>query len=253
MSILALILAAQAAHQIQSEPVDEHRFRLSISGRIDSVEAAQAALMPTARQLCGMRPVSFGTFRFVQTATSDRPGGVVSPVGLKVEQELFCGTPKPTLDAAALPPPGWQPSQVDQQAVLAASYAYFAARDRGQYAEAWSMLSDSMKQISPIAQWQRGAADFNAAAGAVRARRVTEITWYNNPPDAPRPGVYVAADYSGEFERLEFVCGYVMWQVQPDGSFRLTREEQNLLDKATASKLASIDRQPLRAQMGCKD
>ncbi len=44
-----------------------------------------------------------------------------------------------------------------------------------------------------------------------------------------------------------------MWQLQPDGSFRLTREEQNLLDKATAANLASIDRQPLRAQMGCKD
>jgi hypothetical protein len=107
--------------------------------------------------------------------------------------------------------------------------------------------------MSPIAQWQRGAADFNAAAGAVRARRVVEITWYNNPPDAARPGIYAAADFSGEFDRLEFVCGYLMWQVQPDGSFRLTREEQNLLDKATASKLASIDRQPLRAQMGCKD
>jgi hypothetical protein len=253
MSILALILAAQAAHQIESEPVDGYRFRLSISGRINSVEAAQAALMPTARKLCGARPVSFGTFRFAQTQTSDRPGAAMSPATLKVEQELFCGTVRQTVDAAALRAPGWQPSEADQQAVLAATYAYFAARDRGRYPEAWSMLSDSMKQISPVAEWQRVAADFNAAAGAVRGRRVTEITWYNNPPGAPRPGVYVAADYSGEFEQLEFLCGYLMWQVQPDGSFRLTREEQNLLDKATAKNLASIDRQPLRAQMGCKE
>ncbi len=253
MSILALILAAQAAHQVESEPVDEHRFRLSITGRIDSVESAQAALMPTVRQLCGARPVSFGTFRFAETQTGDRPGAAMSSAGIKVEQELVCGTVRQTVDAAALRAPGWQPSEADQQAVLAATYAYFAARDRGRYPEAWSMLSESMKQISPIAEWQRNAADFNAAAGTVRARRVTEITWYNNPPDAPRPGVYVAADYSGEFERLEFVCGYVMWQVQPDGSLRLTREEQNLLDKTTAANLASIDRQPLRAQMGCKD
>lgn len=253
MSILALLLAVQAAHQIESEPVDENRFRLSISGRIDSVEAAQAALVPRARQLCGMRPVSFGTFRFVQTASTDRLDPTKPPVGRKVEQELFCGPTSRTMDAAALQAHGWQPSEADQQAVLAATYAYFAARDRARYPDAWSMLSDSMKQISPISEWQRGAADFNNAAGAVQARRVTEITWYNNPPDAPRPGVYVAADYSGEFERLEFVCGYVMWQVQPDGSFRLTREEQNLLDKATAGKVASIDRQPLRAQMGCKD
>ncbi len=253
MSILALIFAAQAAHQIQSEPIDENQFRLSISGRIDTVESAQAALMPTARQLCGARPAHFGGFQFVQTQTGDRRGAALSPVGLTVEQELFCGTPKPVVVGGALPPPDWQPSDADQQAVIAATYAYFAARDRGLYSEAWAMLSNSMKQTSPLAQWQRVATDFNGAAGAVRARRVIEISWYNNPPDAPRPGVYAAADFSGEFDRLEFVCGYVMWQLQPDGSFRLTREEQNLLDKATAKNLASIDRQPLRAQMGCKD
>lgn len=253
MSILALVLAAQVAHQIQSEALDENRFRLSISGRIDSVEAAQAALMPTARQLCGARQVSFGTFRFAQTGMSDRPGTAMSPVRLEVEQELFCGIPRRTVDAAAVQVPGWEPSEADQQAVLAATYAYFAARDRKRYPEAWSMLSESMKQISPVADWQRNAADFNAMAGAVRGRRVTEITWYNNPPDSPRPGIYAAADYSGEFENVEFVCGYVMWLLQPDGSFRLAREEQNLLDKATAKNLASDDRQPLRAQMGCKD
>ena len=251
--MLALILGAQAAPQIISEPIDEDHFRLSISGRIDSVEAAQAGLMPTARKLCGTRPVSFGTFRFVQSQAGDRPGAALSPVDLKVEQELFCGTPKRTVDAAAVQAPGWQPSEADQQAVLAATYAYFTARDRGRYQEAWSTLSDSMKQMSPIAEWQRRAADFNAAAGAVRARRVVEITWYNNPPDATRPGVYAAADYSGEFDRLEFVCGYVVWQLQPDSSLRLIREEQNLLTKGAAAKLASIDRQPLRAQMGCKD
>ena len=253
MSILALIFAVQAAHQIESEPIDGDRFRLSISGPIKSIEAAEAALMPTARQLCGARPVSFGTFRFAQTQTGDRPAAAKSSVGLKVEQALYCGTMRRAVDSDALRAPGWQPSEADQQAVLAATYAYFAARDRGRYPEAWSMLSESLKQISPVAKWQRDAANFNAAAGAVRARRVTEITWYNNPPDAPRPGVYVAADYSGEFEQLEFVCGYVMWQVQADGSFRLSREEQNLLDKATAKNLASIDRQPLRVQMGCKD
>jgi hypothetical protein len=252
MSILALILAAQAAPQIQSEPIDAGHFRLSISGRIDSVEAGQAALMPTARQLCGARPVSFGTFRLVQSKAGDSSSSAKSPADLKLEQELSCA-PKRNIDAAATRAPGWEPSEADQQAVLAATYAYFAARDRGRYPQAWSMLTDSMKQLSPIGEWQRGVAAFNAAAGAVRARRVVEITWYNNPPDAARRGVYAAADYSGEFDRLDFVCGYVMWQLQPDGSLRLSREEQNLLDKATAAKLASIDRQPLRVQMGCKD
>jgi hypothetical protein len=95
--------------------------------------------------------------------------------------------------------------------------------------------------------------DFNRKAGPVRARRVTEISWYNNPPDAPAPGIYVAADYSADFEKLDFMCGYLMWLLQPDGSFRLVREEQNLLARETGKKVASLDRAPLRAQMGCKD
>jgi hypothetical protein len=115
------------------------------------------------------------------------------------------------------------------------------------------MLAPGMKQVSTAAEWQRNAAGFNKDAGAVRSRRVTEITWYNNPTDAPQPGLYVAADYSAEFENLDFVCGYVMWLLQPDGSFAVTREEQNLLRRESAKKVASIDRQPLRKQMGCKD
>ena len=253
MSILALVLAAQAMPQISSEPLDRERYRLHITGRIPSVEAAQAALTPTARRLCGARPFTFGTFRYSQKEKIAKVGDPAQPVSLSLDQELFCGTVKPTVDAAALPAPGWQPSPADQQAVLAATYGYFAAKDRGRYADAWAMFSKSMKEASPARDWRRDAEQFNGRAGPVRSRRVTEITWYNNPPDAPQPGLYVAADFSADFDKLDFVCGYVMWLLQPDGSFALTREEQNLLDKATAKKLASIDRAPLRAQMGCKD
>lgn len=236
MSILALLLTVQAVPEIRSDPIDANRFRLSIGGHAKSVAAGQAAAGATARRLCGPRPPSFGRFRLV---------------GSELEQELFCGTPK--VDPSALATPGWQPSAGDQQAVVAASHSYFSAKDTGRYRDAWSMLAESMKAANPAVSWQRSAADLNARAGAVRARRVTEITWYRDPPGAPRPGMYVAADYSGEFEKLEFVCGYLMWLLQPDGTFRLTREEQNLFDKAAAKNLASIDRKPLRAQMGCKD
>jgi hypothetical protein len=45
-----------------------------------------------------------------------------------------------------------------------------------------------------------------------------------------------------------------MWQVQPNGSLKLTREEQNLAPKRPSGRaIAQIDRDPLRSQMGCKD
>lgn len=234
--MIMFLAAAAAAPQISSEPIDANRFRLSIGGGIGGVEAAQAALLPTARRLCGARPAAFGTFKVAQT----------------VEQEVLCGSGRARIGPAAAGSPSWQPSDLDQQAVLAATYAYFAAKDSGRYAAAWKSLTERMKALSPAASWQARAADFNRNAGAVRARRVTELTWYNNPSDAPEPGLYVAADYSADFERLEFLCGYVMWLLQSDGSLRLVREEQNMLDKETAKKVPSLDRAPLKRQMGCK-
>jgi hypothetical protein len=252
VSILALLLVAQAPPQITSEPLGEHRHTLQISPAPATVEAAQAALIPTARKLCGTSAVSFGTFRYARPDYKATEPATSAPAALTLDQELFCGNTA-KIEAAAVAAPGWQPSPSDQQAVLAATYTYFAAKDRAHYADAWAMLSKTMKGASPIPAWRRVAEAFNSRSGPVRARRVSEITWYNNPPEAAQPGLYVAADFSAEFEKLDFVCGYVMWMVQPDGSLLLTREEQNLFDRARAKSLASIDREPLRAQMGCKD
>jgi len=250
--MIMLLLAASAAPQISSEPIDSNRFRLSISGQIGSVDEAQSELLTTARRLCGKRAASFGTYRFKQLEQLDAAAAKRKPLSLTMEQELWCGIAATVTDPAAARGPDWQPSDADQQAVLAASYTYFAAKDSGRYDKAWAVLSNTMKSASPALDWKGEAAEFNRKAGPVRARRVTELTWYNNPSDAPQPGIYVAADYSADFERLEFLCGYLMWLLQPDGSFRLVREEQNMLDKETARKVPSLDRAPLKAQMGCK-
>jgi hypothetical protein len=243
--LLCLLPAAQAAPQITSEQLGANHYRLGVTGKFATIETAQAALAPTARRLCGTAGHNFGTFRFSQ---APEPASAVR----KIEQELFCGIAQARINTAA-PPPGWQPGEADQRAVLAATYAYFSAKDLGRYHEAWSRLSISMKKSALADGWQKEATAFNRRAGPVRSRRVTEITWYNNPPDGPQPGLYVAADFSAEFDKLEFLCGYVMWRLEPGGALGVTREEQNLLEKGTAKHLASIDRAPLRAQMGCKD
>jgi hypothetical protein len=146
------------------------------------------------------------------------------------------------------------PSRADQQAALAASYGYFAAKDEGRFSEAHNLLTDRMRARFPLPLWSQAARSFNTEAGRHRGRRVVEITWYQDPEGAPEPGLYVAADFSADFEKAEFVCGYLMWQIQPDGSFRLVREEQNMAPKrASGRAIAQIDRDPLRTRMGCKD
>lgn len=243
------LLAAQAAAAtsgVTVQPLDGGSYLVSMpAGAASTTAAAQARLGPTAAATCKARRPLLGRFRFV---TAD---GKTS-----FEQELICieRSQRLSLLSVAAGNEALEPSRADQQAVLAASYTYFAAKDRGRYAEAHAALSDRMKSRFPLSEWTRSAGDFNAKAGPVRGRRVVEITWYKDPEGAPEPGLYVAADFSADFEQVEFVCGYLMWQVLRDGSFRLVREEQNMAPKRPSGRpIAQIDRDPLRAGMGCKD
>ena len=236
--LLALMLQA-AVPAIAVEPIDASHYRLSLADAGDlSIRDAQQRMIATARMVCREKPPIFGAYRY----SPAEEGGA----RLRLEQELVCVS----LD---LPPPAdGALDPLREQAAIATSYAYLAAKDSGRYDEAYAVLSDRMKARTPEAEWRTQAEAFAAASGPSRGRRVVEVTWYDNPSDAPEPGRYVAADFSADFAKLEFACGYLMWKVQPDGSFRLVREEQNFIDRKKRG-IASLDRAPLRAQMGCKD
>lgn len=241
LSFFLAILAQPAAAPpgVSVERIDGDSFRMGVAAPAGAAIAGlQARLLPAARLACQQKRPVFARYRIADGT---------------LEQELLCvgGAPAPVA-AAAAPDPAWEPAPADQQALLAAAYAYFAAKDAGRYGDAYEFLSDRMKADMPIAAWTEAARSFNQAAGRALGRRVVEISWYNHPSDAPEPGIYVAADYSAEFEKLEFVCGYVMWRLLPDGSLRLAREEQNLARKR-GRPMHEIDRKPLRARLGCKD
>jgi hypothetical protein len=246
---LQLFLAVQtlaAVPGVSVDRLDETSFLLSIpADAASSVAAGQARLGPAAKLACQKRRPVLGRYRFI--AEEGRNA---------FEQELICVDPGHRLDLAtsAVAGEALEPSRADQQAVLAASYGYFAAKDAGQFAQAHAWLSDRMRARFPLAEWTAAARTFNTEAGAPRGRRVVEITWYKDPEDAPEPGLYVAADWSADFAKAEFVCGYLMWHATPDGRFRLVREEQNMAPKrASGRAIAKIDRDPLRTRMGCKD
>jgi hypothetical protein len=243
-----IFLAAQAvsAPAVQVERLDESSFLLNFAaGSKLSVRQAQTWLAPDAKQACQtLRPL-LGRYRFVAEEGKSR-----------FEQELICLDDQHRLSLIDDPASNatLAPTRADQQAVLAASYRYFAHKDFKDYVSAHTLLSDRAKSRFPLAEWMRSAAEFNSQAGPVQGRRVVEITWYKDPEGASEPGLYVAADFSADFENAEFVCGYLMWRVQPDGSLRLSREEQNMAPKRPSGRaIAQIDRDPLRSRMGCKD
>jgi hypothetical protein len=78
--------------------------------------------------------------------------------------------------------------------------------------------------------------------GAALERRVMRTTVYENPPNAPAAGLYVAFDFVGRFERADRNCGYIVMHQPPErGPFRVARTDQTFLDNDAAAGSQSAD------------
>jgi hypothetical protein len=143
----------------------------------------------------------------------------------------------------------WRPTSSQVELIQAQTLSYFAARDAGRFEEAYARFSPSQKATVPFETWRASVAAFNTKAGAVTARSLRKVTWYKDA--AQGPGVYAAVDFSSEFQNLALHCGYVVWQEQPDRSFAIIREENNVIDKSMVAKLKPGDLERIRAQFRC--
>jgi hypothetical protein len=113
------------------------------------------------------------------------------------------------------------------------------------------MFDNGMKEATHFDSWVLNARSQSTKAGHVFERRVLTITWYKDPPSAPEPGIYVAADFSGQFENDPIYCGYLAWHRGADGIYRIIREEQNFIYKATIAKMSPDDVKALAAKFRC--
>ena len=143
----------------------------------------------------------------------------------------------------------WRPTASQVDVVNAQTIAYFTARDGGRLEEAWAKFSASHKATVPFGSYRASIDSFNLRAGAVAARTLRKMSWYKDA--AQGSGVYAAVDFSSEFQNLALQCGYVVWQEQPDGSFAIVREEDNVIEKTTMTKLKPEDLERIRAQFRC--
>lgn len=255
MPILAVLLLAATppAPEMRHEKLDDGRYRIILVAPGLTLAEGQTKALQEAARLCGGRPVSLGHYRW---RSDERVGNVAappSPVSLMLEQEARCGAAPPPPVASAAASTDVQANSAEITAVLDVTHRYFDARASERYAEAWALMTQSMQEMSPLEEWRARAIEFNRQAGARPRLTPVDVTWYDNPPDAPVAGTFVAVDFSGESENLEAICGYVVWLRQPDGSWRLTREEQGVITRGQARAATAEQRAQLRTAVGCRD
>ncbi len=184
-----------------------------------------------AIEICGARYPQLGRYRFTG---SER----VAPDGSRsgsfdVRQELTCFTTRPAEPAEAPAPADWRASAQDESAVRAATMAYFGATDAGDAARIHAMLSAERRSGDSLAERAAALRAFRDQAGTPGTHRILALTWYVNPVGAPRPGIYVAADYERAYSGLLANCGYLVWFREADGRYVLVREESAVVARGT--------------------
>lgn len=108
-----------------------------------------------------------------------------------------------------------------------------------------------MQEMSSLAEYQARQADFESRAGGGVRREPVDVSWYDNPPNAPAGGIFAAVDFVGHSTKLELICGYVVWLRQSDGSWRLTREEEGSVERKTTSTPEQLAQ--AKAALGCRE
>ena len=132
------------------------------------------------------------------------------------------------------------PSEADSAEIQRLSSRYFEHMDRKEYDAMYAMFTDGMRATAPFREWRTFMRESRRDWGKLEHRAQANVTWYNDPPNAPRPGLYVAVDYVSRYAELAQHTEFLVWYRERDGMpFALTRHETNAVDKASAAKGAT--------------
>lgn len=215
-----------------------------------SPETAEGQRLISARavEICAGRYPHLGRYRFEGTETLT--GEARGQARFEVQQELECMDAPPAEVAADTGPADWQPSAQDVRLITELTMRYFALLDAGNTAEATRLWSaDQQAEMSPERLEQLRT--FRREAGRPGDHQIRALTWYVNPENAPRPGIYAAADYERRYSELAFNCGYLIWFREAEGRYVIVREETNSFPRTAAASEATI--REARSQFGCRD
>ena len=199
---------------IAASQLGENRWELTLTLPAWNVDyrEMQRLLMPMAAKLCGDLTPRLDAFKQEGRFAPGRPGeaeeGSEKPdYGTRLVQVVAC-EPAPT----RMPTPNRALTDARRAAledeIRAKTLAYFKGLDAGGDAGAsYAMLSEYLRS-DPFDDWRRARLAERTEKGDVIERRVWRMTVYVDPPDAPTPGIYVAADYEAAYENALFECGF---------------------------------------------
>jgi len=93
---------------------------------------------------------------------------------------------------------------------------------------------------------------FRTDGGSKPAINVHTISFYDSPSNAPKPGLYIAADYQNTFDSGALHCGYLIWFREASGEFKIIREETGVIKKDTLDRMSEKRKEDTLKKMLCR-
>jgi hypothetical protein len=253
LSLLVLSVAAEEHLHVEVKQLEADRYELTLRSEAFMAEkAARDLVWQTAIRICKGGVPALGKYHFEGAATLG-PGGSprAQPSSFVFVQEMSCGGTASSRFPES--PAGVRRTDLVvplEAFVRDASERYLRARARGDFDQAYSVLSDAVRSGS-LSEWSQERRAFNEQAGALEAIRVWRITVYENPAGAPEPGTYIAADYEGRYERIPLQCGYLIWFQLPGERFVVTREESGTIPPEFFKPSREADLSRIKQMINC--
>jgi hypothetical protein len=92
----------------------------------------------------------------------------------------------------------------------------------------YALLSPTFQKNLPPAQWRMVVSEAMEKMGKKLERKLRRIVWYDNPPNAPLPGLYAAVEFDSEFANTQHHFQYVMLHSLNGAPFRVMRNESTI-------------------------
>jgi len=108
-----------------------------------------------------------------------------------------------------------------EEAAVAASQAWLALVDEGNYSGSWEEAAEYFRAAVTVEQWQRSMGAFRRPLGRVVSRKLKSKHYTNTLPGAP-DGEYVVIQYETSFENKESAIETITPMLDKDGKWRVS-------------------------------
>lgn len=108
--------------------------------------------------------------------------------------------------------------------------------DQGRDDDSLALLTNYSRSGYTPAEWRRVMNENRTKQGALELRRLRRTGWFENPPDVPLAGTFVFLEFEAIYEHEPYLLQRVVLHADPNGEFRVMKDEAPFLRLIRARK-----------------